>query len=163
MHFCVWLFHVFTCHLYFDSPYRLAKMYCKTRKDIIQQYKHTLKCLIQCMNLSLDCYQDDVVTGSTHTEGNFICNLPCKMSSAKYLYLNCETSVDGESLTPVTGLCKQMETSCDMLNYQEWWEDRVFCKSSQRAFEKLSQVWVQVKIQVMLFITSPVHVVLTLN
>ena len=78
------------------------------------------------MNPSIDCNQDDVVPGSTHTEGNVICDSPSKMISARNLCLNCEKSVDDESLTSVTGLSEQMETSCNMLNYQDWRDDRVF-------------------------------------
>ena len=48
----------------------------------------TIECLIlRCNNWltsSLDCYQDDAVSWSTHTERNVICNPPCQMSSSEY-------------------------------------------------------------------------------
>ena len=92
------------------------------------------------MNPSLDCNQDDVVPGSTHTEGNFICNSPSKMISARNLCLwNCEKSVDDESLTSVTGSAEQMETSCNTLNYQDWWDDGVFWRAHNKHLENYAK------------------------
>lgn len=72
-----------------------------------------------CMNPSLDCNQDDVVPGSTHTEGNFICDSPSKMSSARNLYLICAKSVDGESLTSLTMTYWFMQTHGNIMQHAE--------------------------------------------